>query len=429
MDENGRITRRADDRRRSHLFILIGLFIVGMPALGIGGAVLRIRATRERDRAMSQLRQTADGVAALACTDPLTGLRNQREFHAVLARELALLDEGESDALGLVLIDVDNFKSINDARGHLVGAHVLIEIARRLDAHAAPAILHSARVGGEEFAVILPRSRRDRSLRFAEQFRAAVEVPILPVGIMTVSIGVAVTTSAQESHNLFCQADVALYAAKRAGKNRVVFADGRMHRDRVRTAVEANSTFDALRALVSTVDNSPSIDGHSERVARFAARLARQAGWSPADVARLRQAALLHDVGKVVVPPGILLKPGGLTDGERSLVSVHPAVGSEMVRRALDSDQASWVLCHQERWDGGGYPNGLAGEDIPEGARILAIADAWDAMTCERVFAPALDVTAAIAELSACRGSQFWPRGIDLMIEATLNGAAEPSLA
>jgi len=99
-----------------------------------------------------------------------------------------------------------------------------------------------------------------------------------------------------------------------------------------------------------------------------------------------------------------------------------------MVRRALDEEQASWVLHHHERWDGGGYPDGLMGEQIPEGARILAIADALDAMTTERVYAPALSVPEAMVELSACRGGQFWPKGIDLVGQVASEEAVEPTL-
>jgi diguanylate cyclase (GGDEF)-like protein/putative nucleotidyltransferase with HDIG domain len=387
-------------------------------------AAARRRAGHERERTMTRLRQTAAEMAELASTDPLTGLRNQREFYARLDRELYEMQDDERP-LALALLDVDDFKQINDKRGHLIGDQVLIEIARRVEHQAVACGGFSARVGGEEFAVVLPPRASEESRSIAESLRSAIEPPIIPVGLVTVSVGLAHARSNDDAIALFRRADRALYAAKRAGKNCVQVAEDALSLfDELNEGKASGSdAYDALSSLVSSVDRSQAMEGHSQRVARFAASLARRVGWGPDQVARIRQAALLHDVGKVTVPSGILAKPGRLTEGESSLVSAHPEVGSEIVRRALDPEQASWVLHHHERWDGVGYPDGLVGEEIPEGARILAIADAWDAMTSDRVYAPALDAEAAVAELNACKGTQFWPRGVELMVAL----AGEPS--
>jgi diguanylate cyclase (GGDEF)-like protein len=418
----------AEARRRTNT--LLALLAAGLISLAVAGVALGVRMRREREASMRRLRQTADEMAALASTDPLTGLGNQRLFYARLDAELRRALQADQP-LALALVDVDNFKLVNDEHGHLIGDQVLLEVARRIEAGTASVAALTSRVGGEEFAVVMPGTAADVARSAAERMRTAIEEPIVPVGRVTVSIGLTVARTNDDVVALFKRSDTALYRAKREGKNRVVAHDDPPGASPPRPSTEAAArpqALEALRSLVGSVDEWQSMGGHSGRVARFAVQIARMAGWGPQDVARLRQAALLHDVGKVVVPPGVLSKPGRLTDGERSLISVHPAVGSEMVRRTLDHEQASWVLHHHERWDGGGYPHGLMGEQIPEGARILAIADAWDAMTSERVYAPALTSVAAMVELRACRGSQFWPTGVDLVLEVVSRRPAGPDL-
>lgn len=405
---------RVNERVRRQVQTLIGLAVMALLLLVAVLFITRARAAREREEVMERLKTSAADMARLASTDPLTGLHNQREFYAHLERELA---DDSRRPVALALIDVDDFKRINDRFGHLVGDQVLVEIAGRLsnegDGHGALI----ARVGGEEFGVVVPADGDPSPRVIAERLRASVQEPINPVGAVTVSVGIAHGTRSETAVSLFRRADQALYAAKHAGKNCVQVAEDALSLfDELHSQAGAVETFGALSALVSSVDRVQSMEGHSQRVARVAAALARHAGWAPERVARIRQAALLHDVGKVAVPSGLLSKARGLTSGEHGAVSAHPALGSEMVRRALDEEQAAWVLHHHERWDGSGYPDGLAGDEIPEGARILAIADAWDAMTTDRLYAPALDERNALAEISSCRGTQFWPRGIDLMM-------------
>ena len=425
---NARAQDAASARVRSATFGLIAVLGCGLLVLTALGIVLSRRLRRERKATMERLQRTAEEMSTLASTDPLTGLGNQRRFHARLGEELnAAL--AEHRPLAVALVDLDDFKRVNDAHGHAVGDDVLVEVSRRIDSGFARLGALTARVGGEEFAVVLPGVEPSQARAGAERARAGIERPIEGVGPVTVSIGLTSAQPGDDRVSLLRRADAALYRAKRGGKNRVVSdtdeestgANGAGPRP------DPSEAFATLRSLVAGVDDAQSIDGHSERVAAFAARLARKAGWGPHDVARLRQAALLHDVGKVVVPHSIFTKAGGLTDGERSLVAVHPAVGAEMARGALDTEQSAWVLHHHERWDGSGYPGGLAGERIPEGARILAIADAWDAMTSGRIYAGAVPFDDAMAELRACRGTQFWPRGVDLALEVGAGLQAAPA--
>ena len=168
-------------------------------------------------------------------------------------------------------------------------------------------------------------------------------------------------------------------------------------------------TLVGLRHLARSVDaRDPSTTGHSERVARLVVALADALGWAARDAERLAEAALVHDVGKVCVPDDVLCKAGALTPDEYALVRLHATVGASVVAVALDAEQTSWVQHHHERWDGGGYPYGLAGRDIPAGAAILALADAWDAMTT-RPESGVLSRVEALEECYAEQGAQFAP--------------------
>lgn len=168
-------------------------------------------------------------------------------------------------------------------------------------------------------------------------------------------------------------------------------------------------TLVGLRTLAREIDGKdPSTNGHCERVARLVVALADSLGWSARDAERLAEAALVHDVGKVCLPDDILCKPGPLTPEEYALVRMHPGVGASIVQVALDLDQTRWVLHHHERWDGGGYPHGLAGRDIPAGAALLSVADAYDAMTT-RPESGALSKGEALEECFDEAGQQFAP--------------------
>jgi HD-GYP domain-containing protein (c-di-GMP phosphodiesterase class II) len=163
-----------------------------------------------------------------------------------------------------------------------------------------------------------------------------------------------------------------------------------------------------LRALARVIDaKDPVTRRHSERVADLCARLAAAAGWEPARVARLREAALVHDVGKIGVPDAVLLKPARLAGEEYEVVKRHAALGAEIVADVLDAEQVTWVRSHHERPDGCGYPDGLSGDAIPDGAALLALADCLDTMTKSRPYSTPMPVADALAEIRALAGRQF----------------------
>ena len=228
------------------------------------------------------------------------------------------------------------------------------------------------------------------------------------------SAGVSDLTHANGSRELFRLADGALYWAKGQGRDTVVvyspdtvyeFSDS----DRI-GRMERLQSLTAIRSLARMIDarDSPN-DEHSERVAAFVRRLAEAAGWPPARSALLGEAAEIHDVGKICVPQDILRKPSALTPEEYELIKTHAAVGAEMARDALSEEQVLWIGQHHERFDGKGYPNRLAEDEISPGADLLALADSWDAMTTERVYSPPKPEAEARAECLALAGTQFSP--------------------
>ncbi|MBI2684536.1 MAG: diguanylate cyclase [Actinobacteria bacterium] len=348
-----------------------------------------------------------------AATDPLTGLANHRTFHERLRQEVARATR-HGRRLGLVVLDLDHFKGVNDHHGHQVGDDVLVETARRLQACARKGDL-VGRVGGEEFAWIVPETEGLGAWQAAERARTAIKRMPFPVaGNLTISAGVADMTMATSADDLYRFADGALYWAKGHGRD-VVFRYSpevvevlsatekaeRLEKDQARTAI---------RVLARAVDaKDHSTRDHSERVAELASRIAERMDWDVARIALLREAGLLHDVGKIGIPDRILLKPGRLDPGEYEAVKGHAQLGAEMVSGILSPEQVTWVRSHHERFDGRGYPDGLLGAAIPEAARILAVADSVDVMTSERPYSSPIGWADALAECERESGKQFCP--------------------
>ena len=181
-----------------------------------------------------------------------------------------------------------------------------------------------------------------------------------------------------------------------------------------------------LRRVARSLDaRDPASQGHSERVAELAADVATELGWTPQSVDDLREAGHLHDVGKVSVPEAVLLTPGRLTPAEYEIVKVHAAVGAQMATAVLGRHQVSWIRHHHERWDGRGYPDRLVAEEIPQGAQVLGLADAWDAMRHRSWSGEALDEDAALAECRREAGHQFCPAAVDALEGALERRATE----
>ena len=353
----------------------------------------------------------------LALTDPLTGLGNHRHFHERLQRELAQADE-HGGTVSLCFLDIDDFKRINDQFGHPAGDRVLSQVASRLRQGG-----ESFRLGGDEFAVLLVGMDEQLALSTTQSIvQRIAETELGKAGQITVSAGVATFPQhGRERDSLIRLADGALYWAKEHGKNQVRLARADVAElsefRRVASGADRIARFRAAASLARAVDSRDAYTGsHSERVANLAAEIATQLGLPAEEVELTRLAGSLHDLGKLAIPEEILRKPAALSDAERLVLERHPQIGYRMLESLGVDPIAYWVLHHHERWDGNGYPDGLAEDRIPLGARIIFVSDAFDAMTSDRLYRDALSFEDAVAEVERCAGSQFDPNVVSAFL-------------
>jgi diguanylate cyclase (GGDEF)-like protein len=365
------------------------------------------RSTRKVSRAM-----------LLALTDPLTGLGNHRHFHERIGSELRRAAETGS-SVAVCFIDVDDFKRVNDSFGHPAGDRVLAEVGARLRADG-----EAFRLGGDEFALVLTRCEEQEAYEVAGTIvERLAELDLGEAGRITVSAGVAAyPRHAADLDELIHVADGALYWAKEHGKNQVRFARPDVvelaELRRLADGPDRAARFRAASSLAHAVDERDTYGGsHSERVGELSARIASRLGLSAEEIELARLAGSLHDLGKLAIPQELLRKREPLTEPERMILERHPQIGYRMLESLGVEPIAEWVLHHHERWDGAGYPEGLAGEEIPLGARIVFVADAYDAMISEGAHRGAMAEREAIAELERCARGQFDPRVVTALVD------------
>ena len=379
----------------------------------------------------TRLRDQAEALAESRRRDPLTGLLNHGAGASTLGEVLARAS-ADAESVGIALVDIDNFRLLNDTYGSAAGDEALLLVARALQAEAS-AWYPVARFGPDEFLAIAPAAvaralpgamtRVQEALRSASlQFDDSERLPL------TVSAGVTYFPfHASGVNELLSAATIALSEAKAGGGDRTIIADAWANEPKV-----DRTSFDVLRGLVIAIDNKDRYTRrHSEDVATYALFLAAKAGLDEVQLSTLRSAGLLHDIGKIGVPDDILRKPGKLTPYEFEIVKQHVALGDLIVRGLPDIDQVrAGVRHHHERWDGQGYLDGLEGIGIPLIARVLAVSDAFSAMTTTRPYRKALTVEQALEELRGAAGSQLDPElvaafvdGIEHDPDAPLPGA------
>jgi diguanylate cyclase (GGDEF)-like protein/putative nucleotidyltransferase with HDIG domain len=360
-------------------------------------------------------------LSSAARTDSLTGLTNRRGFEELFETELERARR-TGRPLSVIVGDLDGFKAINDRYGHAAGdraleklSQILQTVKRRIDT--------AARVGGEEFAVIAPDSDHHAAYILAERMRREVRETFTGDQFpLTISLGVATfPRHGASTESLIGGADEALYAAKKLGRDRTVVynpeiaetlmvatGNGKPRSER------HSSTVLALAEVIDIRDSGTA--AHSETVGRYAGAIARELGLASDLAERVRFGGIVHDVGKIGIPDSVLRKPGWLSDEDWSEMRRHPDIGARILRGANMDDIGEWVRAHHERPDGQGYPEGRSGTDIPLESRILAVADAYEAMTSDRVYRPAMSIFAAREELKQCAGSQFDSRVVDAFL-------------
>ncbi len=360
-----------------------------------------------------------------ARVDEITGLFNRRHFDEHLKQEIERHSR-YSGMLSLILLDLDSFKAYNDKHGHMNGDKLLARIGQMLGRSIRSTDL-AFRYGGDEFAILLPQSPGNDAFIVAERVRARIahemqtEQPKI-----TASLGLASWPSdGITPDELLTAADRALYYAKQTGGDRTCMAS-RILPTLTETTIggtvsekEALSIIYALAAAIEAKDQYTY--GHSKKVCSYAVALAEALGLPPERVAIISTAALLHDIGKIGIPDEILNKVGKLDAEAWELIQSHPKLSATIVGHVLSLVSClPAIIHHHERWDGTGYPSGLKGEAIPIEARILAIADAFDAMSSPRPYRKALSYKKVLAELKQCAGTQFDPKLVEVFLPIAL---------
>ena len=380
----------------------------------------------------------------LATFDRLTGVANRSALLAALFAEVERAARYERP-LSVAFVDIDHFKAVNDTYGHAAGDVVLRGVAQTLGANLRASDM-IGRYGGEEFMLILTETGVEEGAVLVEKLRNLVQREHFAVegGVdltVTISIGIAGGSGALlRAESLVRDADAAMYSAKSLGRNQTyIFAepddDARVPRAPISNAGRARAmeigkqaSHAATAALASYILPLPHYRGQpSALIASIVVEIGRQLQLPEAELDRIQVAALLHDVGKVAIPEEILEKPSALSTGEWRSVVQHPRIGQVILEQAAAlKDAVPIILHHHERFAGHGYPYGLRGNEIPLGARIVAIADAYDAMTHDRPYKRAMTHDQAIAELRRHAGTQFDPDLVNLFCDLYAAHAPEP---
>jgi diguanylate cyclase (GGDEF)-like protein/putative nucleotidyltransferase with HDIG domain len=362
-----------------------------------------------------------------ALTDSLTKLYNHRYFCKALPEQVELIGSAE---LSLLMVDLDFFKLFNDLYGHFEGDKALEMVATIMKRIVGDKGIIS-RYGGEEFAILLPYHDAKKAFDLAEKIRLEIQRTFFNLNdttqrFLTASIGICTYPhAAPNAVELLKRADFAMYNAKNRGKNQTViytpnFVSSGKSYGNIEGEKSAEPSYAAtIYALTAAIDAKDHYTfGHSQRVAKYAVLLASSLGLDKSHLEIIREAALLHDIGKIGIPENILTKTGSLTDGEYEIVKRHVEMSITMIKHLPSLNHViPAVVGHHERWDGRGYPRGLKGEEIPLSARCLAITDSFDAMTSNRPYREGLSVDSALGEIEKNLGIQFDPQIARLFIK------------
>jgi diguanylate cyclase (GGDEF)-like protein len=362
-----------------------GLILTALVAVLLGQAARR---RREREAGLAELHHAAH-------TDGLTGLGNRRKLRADFPPAAAEATPGAP--LGFIMFDLDGFKGYNDSFGHPAGDALLARLGRRLAA-AVPGG-DAYRLGGDEFCALVPLGPEGLD-PVVSATRSALSEAGEGFAISTAHGAVLLPRDASDPEEAMVLGDQRMYQQKARGR-----------------ASAGRQSSDVLMRVL--LERSPELKGHLQGVTALAEGVGRRLGLDDGALGHLLRAAGLHDVGKVAIPDSILTKPGPLDEEEMVFVRRHTLIGQRILLAAPSlAPEARLVRASHERWDGEGYPDRLAGEQIPLGARIIFACDAFEAMTSgERPYRRPVSAELALEELRRCAGSQFDPRVVETLGE------------
>jgi diguanylate cyclase (GGDEF)-like protein len=406
-------------------------FPLSVAGEGVGVLSLHLHAARAPSQTVSAL-YCAQAASALdasirlndaqseASTDSLTGLLNRRGLEMRLE---SMLDRARrrGGELSLLFVDLDHFKEINDSHGHAHGDSLLRETATILQNQVRSEDV-VARLGGDEFVVVLPGSDPSTARRIAERLRRRItghasrnHSSRLSATIGLAHLGPETKTGAE----IIRAADRAMLAGKTAGRDRITAAGPVPNEGATSAPAETPATRAALRTLLrSLAGRHPASASHSVAVAALSARIARRMGLERSGIREAARVGLLHDIGKLYLSPQILDSPDPLTAEQRAAVDLHTETGGDLVASIPELRHlADAVRATQEHFDGSGYPDGRAGEELAKSARIVAVADAYHAMAFDRPYREARDLDDIRAEFRRCRGTQFDPEVVDALLD------------
>ena len=417
-------TAALTDRPRGGVLVDIEIGAAALAAIE-GPLLLFWVVRRHRRRVERHHQRRVDQLAAQARTDTLTRLGNRRAFEDDLGTTIAARAE-TAQPFTLLAGDLDGLKKINDRNGHPAGDVQIRKVADCLrEVVGSDGSVY--RTGGDEFMIILPGRRAWHGLNVAAKMD---QVTRARTGARAVSIGLTESIETEGRHLLMNQADIALYEAKRTRLSAVAYHPGLSPAvDGNRDDLPSHDQRALAAALARAVDaKDAGTRSHSETVAQLCVAIGERLQIDPTGLERLRLAGLLHDVGKIGVADAILQKPDLLAPDELSAMTEHVEIGHAILLAAELPIEAHWVLHHHERIDGGGYPAGLSGASIPVESRIIAVADAFEAMTGTRPYREAVSVDEAIVELQANGGTQFDARCVDALVDVVNDAATEDDL-
>ena len=408
-------------------FFLAGNAVVAAAAAALvvgAGVILQLhlgrlrRALRRQAASMQQLWQERQSqLQEMAAVDDLTQLQNRRFFYEHLQREVDVAARTKKP-LSILIIDVDDLKAINDEFGHQVGDSVLRAFGRTLNAQAGEQNV-TARLGGDEFAVIMPgRDRRDADALAWSIWDGLSHTAICETDHASIFLGVSIGTGGypwggNDLDEIIHWADAKMYANKLERKGFKQATNGRKDMRLISAVVDVLSTALDIRDKMT--------HRHAQRVARMSAFMAREMHLSEDEVLQIEYAAALHDIGKIGVADFILRKPSALDVDEWREMRRHSELGYQILSGIDFLRQAAEIVySHHEKFDGTGYPRGLAGEEIALGARVFAVVDAYDAMTSRRPYRDPLTRDLALEEIARHAGAQFDPEVVRTFLRMVL---------